>query len=229
MSVDGFWRYTCFSLSCIASGLLALALLPLAVKLPLCVVSRVYLSAAPPAQVLLFPLVYSLALAQDVVSGPLSFAALGALRLRVAWWRRPGWLVSLTSAAIASVAVSLALVLAGLVVGPRLLGAAGLLARVVELAGLAFAAFNSMGLLLVVRPLSARLVIGAFVVVPSSLIASLTVMLLPGLGGVRCPLPLRGPAALALSAQSSFSLDWLVARSVMLLVAWRLFGTQLRT
>ncbi len=145
MSVDGFWRYTCSSMSCIASGLLALALLPLAVKLPLCVVSRVYLSAAPPAQVLLFPLVYSLALAQDVVSGPLSFAALGALRLRVAWWRRPGWLVSLTGAAIVSVAASLTLVLAGLVVGPRLLGAAGLLARAVELAGLAFAAFNSMG------------------------------------------------------------------------------------
>ena len=227
--MDGSGRYTCFSLSCIASGFLALVLLPLAVRLPLCIASRVYLSATPPAKVLLFPLLYSLMLANDIVSGPLSFAALGLLRLRVAWWRRLGWLVALINAAIVSGVVSLTLVSLEFVVDFRLLGLTGFLARVVELSGLAFAAFSSTGFLLAAKPLSARLAVGAFVVVPSSLLAFLTMILLSGLGGVWCPLPLRGPAALALSAQSSFSLDWFAARSVMLLVAWRLFGVLLRT
>ncbi len=208
------------------SSLLAILLLPLLVRLPLCLVSRAYVSAAPPGQSMLFPLVYGLVLLHDVVRGPVSFAALGLAALGAAWWR-PGRLLPLVWPAFAASAVALLIMAGGLAVAPGMLPALGLAARLVELVGLAYASFNAVGLLLGVGRRAKRLLSGAAVVVPAGLLGSL-VALLPPVGSVGCPLPAGSPAAQALAAVSGFSLTWLAARLLMLLVAWKMFKLMLR-
>ncbi len=208
------------------SSLLAILLLPLLVRLPLCLVSRAYVSAAPPGQSMLFPLVYGLVLLHDVVRGPVSFAALGLAALGAAWWR-PGRLLALVWPAFAASAVALLIMTGGLVAAPQALPVLGPAARLVELVGLAYASFNAVGVLLGAGRRLSRLLSGAAVVVPAGLLGSLAA-LLPPVGSIGCPLPTGSPAAQALAAVAGFSLTWLAARLVMLLVAWKMFKLMLR-